>query len=637
MIRVLLSARWSFLFGAGQIPLLVTSLLLSHCIDVCQAAAPNLQAQDSNRSQPSSSDIETAWQHIELLNSPNFTKRRFARNKLNQMRERAYDALFEAQHHADTEIRLAVREILGNVQIQWTHKDDPEVILGIMKDFPKKNLHERKAIVSQLSRLDESWDCWVLVRIVRFDASEVISKWAALSLMKRSGSRSHSPQWQETLLTHVESSRRTAATWLQLYPSLVNNLPACVNSFETLVQQELTRVAQTKDKTKLDAIQTLALTRWFIEQKIEQLPPAESEALIDQIAWLVGSEEPAAKEHLDWLAMLQQWDAVCRWASVHNSQIETWAETQFRVAEAYRQQGDLKSAHNYGRLGLQSLPSIVEDRETIAHSLFAMNYPHWAIEVLISNLDDLQAGTEMDWRVRIDLALWLEDQCRWQEAAKILEDAIDAADSRDEGWNSVEQKETRNLIRSEHLRLKAIARIRSAPKETQEAAKLIDEALKLNPQGTHLLTLKWENESTRGNKPSDTLCQKIEIQMGRLEDQIQFIEQDLSRLTLPNEELRLKRELANQCVSLARLLCTTNGDMAHAKRLCEKALSHVSNEPEAYLTLALSLQNAGEFEKAIVAQKHAEVLRPRSIRVLRAGQQLAQLAGQPLDHKNQLR
>ena len=224
MIRVLLSARWSFLFGAGQIPLLVTSLLLSHCIDVCQAAAPNLQAQDSNRSQPSSSDIETAWQHIELLNSPNFTKRRFARNKLNQMRERAYDALFEAQHHADTEIRLAVREILGNVQIQWTHKGDPEVILGIMKDFPKKNLHERKAIVSQLSRLDESWDCWVLVRIVRFDASEVISKWAALSLMKRSGSRSHSPQWQETLLTHVESSRRTAATWLQLYPSLVLSL-----------------------------------------------------------------------------------------------------------------------------------------------------------------------------------------------------------------------------------------------------------------------------------------------------------------------------------------------------------------------------------------------------------------------------
>ncbi|MEC8305422.1 MAG: hypothetical protein VX034_11935, partial [Planctomycetota bacterium] len=102
MIRVLLSARWSCLFGAGQIPLLVTSLLLPHCIDVCQAAAPNLQSQDSNRSQPSSSDIETAWQHIELLNSPNFTKRRIARNKLNQMRERAYDALFEAQHHADT-------------------------------------------------------------------------------------------------------------------------------------------------------------------------------------------------------------------------------------------------------------------------------------------------------------------------------------------------------------------------------------------------------------------------------------------------------------------------------------------------------------------------------------------------------
>ena len=637
MIRVLFSARRFRLIGTGQIPLLVTGLLLTHGIDLCRAADPNLQAQDSNRTQRSYSDIETAWQHIELLNSPNFTKRRYARNKLNQMRERAYDALFEAQHHADTEVRLAVREILGNVQIQWTHKDDPEVILGIMKDFPKKNLHERKAIVSQLSRLDESWDCWVLVRIVRFDASEVISKWAALALMKRSGSRSHSQQWQGTLLKHVESSRRTAAAWLQLYPSLVNNLPECVSSFETFVQQELTRVAQTKDETNLDATLILALTRWFIEQKIEQLPPAESEALIDQIAWLVPAEEPAAKEHLDWLAMLQQWDAVCRWASVHNSQIETWAETQFRVAEAYRQRGDLKSAQNYGQLGLQSLPRIVEDRETIAHSLFAMNYPHWAIEVLLSNLSDLHAGTEMDWRVRIDLALWLEDQCRWQEAAEILEAAIDAADSRDEGWNSVAQKETRNLIRSEQFRLKAIAHMQSSPEETEEAAVLIDEALQLNPQGTHLLTLKWKNESTRGHQPTDALRKKIEIQMGRLEDQIQLIEQDLSRLTLPNEELRLKRELAIQCVSLARLLCTTDGDLGHARRLCEKALSHVSNEPEAYLTLALCLQNAGEFEKAIVAQKQAEVLRPRSIQVLRAGKQLAQLAGQPLDHKKQLR
>ena len=65
MIRVLLSARWSFLFGAGQIPLLVTSLLLSHCIDVCQAAAPNLQAQDSNRSQV----LPTLKPHGNTLNS----------------------------------------------------------------------------------------------------------------------------------------------------------------------------------------------------------------------------------------------------------------------------------------------------------------------------------------------------------------------------------------------------------------------------------------------------------------------------------------------------------------------------------------------------------------------------------------
>lgn len=631
MIRVLFSSTQPCTRQGLRLFLIVTLIALPWFPALAISEEPSQQARERLEAS------QEVWQYIDLLKSPSFTKRQAARRRLTRMRDQAYDALLEAQHHQDTEIRLAAREILGEVEISWSMEDDPDVISGIMKGFAGKSYHERKAIVSQLSRIDETWDCWVLIRIVRFDSSESISKWAALALMERSGSRAFSKPWQDELLARIQSSRRVAAGWLQLYPDLVNDMPSVITSFKELIENELNLATQKGQVENVDPQLTLALSRWLVQCQSTQMPQSDTAPLIDHMAWLIGNQEPAVKEHLDWLAMMQQWSAICRWGVGHGPQIETWPETQFRLAEAYRQMGDEETARTHGLKGLQALPSSLEDRETIAHSLFAMHYPHWAIAVLQSNLDKLQAGTEMDWRMRIDLSLWLEDQCRWQEAAETLSQAIAKADSFSEGWNSVPDLETRRFLKSECLRLQALAVADEAPAVTARYRTLIDEALQLSPRDPNLLLMKWKGLSESERREADDLQRLIDIQLGQLQDRIRIIEQDLSRFPIPNVELQLKRELVGHCVTLARLLCETDGDFQLARQLCEKARDYDASNPEVYVAMALSLEAAGEIPQAMQAQRQAVAIRPQSVRMVRRIKALEHVATQGSQDNESLR
>ena len=385
----------------------------------------------------SQADPELAWRLIDKLGSPVFAEREAARRKLLKLKNEAYDVLLEARQHENAEVRLAVRALLDAVEISWVHAEDPPAVANLLKGYGEKSANERKSIVAQLARIDEGWDCWVLVRIVRFDGSEAISKWAALALMQDCGARAIDPLWQSELVRQVHGSRRTASRWLRQFPEVMTDPLTACEPFERFVQAEFELAARRAGEPGVDPSLSLALSRWYIELKLSHLPDASVEPLIEQMAWLIAPQEPAAKEHLDWLAMVRQWPAVIHWSQAQGDRLEKWPEVQFRVAEAYRQLGQHEAARRRGVLGLEALPTGLEDGETIAHGLYAMNYPVWGIEVLRHTLEQTDPGTETDWRVRIDAALWLEDQCRWGEAAEVLRAGIEFADSRSDGWNSI--------------------------------------------------------------------------------------------------------------------------------------------------------------------------------------------------------
>ena len=284
--------------------------------------------------------------------------------------------------------------------------------------------------------------------------------------------RAHDSEWQAELLRQTHGSRRTAARWLQQFPNLVNDFPAASVDFEALVRAEFELAARRSDDKSVDPNLCLDLARWFIRLKLEQLPESDLNPMIHQMAWLVDGNEPAAKEHLDWLAMLEQWQPIVDWSQAQGDRIEDWPEVQFRVAEALRRLGQDKAARLRGLQGREALPSGLEDCETIAHSLYALNYPVWAIEVLQHTLEQVDGGTEMNWRLRIDAAIWLEDQCRWFEAAETLEQGIRFADSRDDGWNSFSERESQATMRSEQLRLAALALRNGSPFDPMAIARV---------------------------------------------------------------------------------------------------------------------------------------------------------------------
>ena len=346
----------------------------------------------------------------------------------------------------------------------------------------------------------------------------------------------------------------------------------------------------------VDPSLSLALSRWYIELKLSHLPDATVEPLIEQMAWLIAPNEPAAKEHLDWLAMIRQWPAVIHWSQAQGERLEKWPEVQFRVAEAYRQLGQLEAARRRGMLGLEALPTGLEDGETIAHGPYAMNYPVWGIEVLRHTLEQTDPGTEADWRVRVDAAPVAGRSMPLGRSRRSTAGGYRVCRLA-ERW--LELHSRCPVPRHHAERTTAFGSVgdpRPATLRGHPLSRAVGRSTQADPPGPLPARSAAQSGAQEANDEANWQ-RRVDIEVGRLQDRIRRIDQDLARFPIPNVKLQLERELTARCVSLANLLCNSVGDAQQAVSLCERALEITPEDGDVWHALAHSLQAANQLDR----------------------------------------
>ena len=117
---------------------------------------------------------------IEQLGNDDFTTREVAQGKLLEQGLFAFDQLHVAQHHDDIEVSKRAMFLIGSIRIPWTVRTDGPEVRVILSGYADKNSEDRKSHMQRLAALDDYLGIAALSRMVRYESSNRLSRFAAL-------------------------------------------------------------------------------------------------------------------------------------------------------------------------------------------------------------------------------------------------------------------------------------------------------------------------------------------------------------------------------------------------------------------------------------------------------------------------
>src|SRR5688572_30802925 len=139
-------------------------------------------ADDDGTSQPASK--ERIAELIRQLGSPQFAVRRAASIELRQIGAEAFDLLNAAIEDADLEVASSARYLLRQITVRWVRGEDSAAVRALLNDYGDRPDETRLEHVETLAKLANGDGVAALCRIARFDRSPLVSRAAALEIIR---------------------------------------------------------------------------------------------------------------------------------------------------------------------------------------------------------------------------------------------------------------------------------------------------------------------------------------------------------------------------------------------------------------------------------------------------------------------
>lgn len=589
-----------------------------------QALAP--QTQSSRAAGDPQAEMRR-W--VQALGSRSFAERQEAHRILLGMRNEAYDLLLEASHDSDVEIRLASRSLLEHLQIQWIRPTDSDEVAKILKGYGERTSDERWVWIQRLARVQTVSGRAALARLVRYEPSETLSQRAAVLLLERLplGLEPVDPRREkidtatlaQTLQSEITGSQRRGTEWLQAYLHWLDDPATGAEEATRLVRLEIDRVAPPQAHSTLDRHIVLSLARW--EARIRHASgDRELDELHNLLANLVGSDERAAKEHLDWLASWDQWSAIVTWSQVQADATTMWPEVLFRVADAQDRLDQPTAAQATRNRAIQVLPVVFEDREALAHSLYAFGYFGSATFLLEQLQEQASVNSDEAWRSGLDLVDWYIKADRIADASRLLDRLVDQADESPNGWMSIRSPDDRSWIRGERewLRARCLA---DTPEQclaldTSSQTRYLehlDQALTIRSSDVELLVHRYWLSQVWNSNDSERWHTRLQAQQTEAQRTIDAVTRDLARFPVASVEQQLESELARQQIILAQLLLALDQDRPRAIELARAAVDRFPESGDYWHIYASALARESQWDLAAQAQQQALLRAPEFV------------------------
>ena len=363
---------------------------------------------------------------IEQLGDRQFAVRQRAQQQLLKLGFVAFDALVEAEDNDDPEVAMQAGYLVRQIRAQWTHDTDPRPIRQILDDYEVQNDERRLTKIKQLAALKGDQGLKWLCRLVRFERSPVLSKHAALAIMKREPP--DEAAWNrrgETIRTQLVRARRPAVRWLEVYLKAHFDPAGALGAWSEITAAERQTLEQHPQETRSQIV--LALLRSQVELLDRLGRGDETRDVMRQMVLSERGDSASLSEMIDWLVGRKSWDMIDLVAERFAASFEVDAVLMYTLCEARMSQGDHELAEKIAARASKISGDSQEDHAQLALRLTDRGLSRWSDREWRQVIMLGPMGTKWDIYARTVLANSLHDRQLDSEAADMLGQLVNAA------------------------------------------------------------------------------------------------------------------------------------------------------------------------------------------------------------------
>lgn len=554
---------------------------------------------------PADEQAKRVAELIAELGDDDFFMRERAQQELSEIGFEAFDALSDAsQYNDDIEIRLRAGYLVRMMRLSTVVDSDPPEVKSILAEYENRGEAERAVLIKQVAGLPDDKGLAVLCRMVRFERSTVLSKFAAAAVIgqKWPAEAAAAERRADTIRRGVGQSTRTAAAWMKSYLDGEKDAAAAIEEWQKLVAAEERRASETPHQTRPEIVTAL----WREQARLLRKAGREHES-DDILMRLIEREESSIsadslEELLRWLVEQKAFNVVDRLAEKFADRFQAEPFLLYALADARQAEGkaELVQEAVAKALALDGDKEGFMQHYRVAEKLMRRHRWRWA-EGEFRRVIEL-APKEVDYSIeaRVRLAEILHDRGDDDEAAKTMESAVAEMDTNSDAGRG-DSNPRRELPTTRARMHYFFACSLTKPEERNERIRRLLDAVSEDPTDADALIAIYRTE-----KLDPPLVEQNRRQIRAAAEQFrQQIQHDANNPTPYNQ--------------FAWLIANTEGDYQEALRYSQKSLELVRAEP-AYAgseasfldTLGRSYYAAGDLKNAIQAQSRAVELDPES-------------------------
>lgn len=548
---------------------------------------------------------------IEQLGSAQFATREKAQAELKRLGLTAFDALHTAQTNTDIEIALRARYLIRILRIDWSRTGDSPEVKRILRNYGDQNNDQRKNRMERLASLENHEGLPALCRMVRFETSDNLSKFAALRIMNLP----EPPQLvkrkitSQTIIASVGLSKRPAALWLKNFSLTLNDGEASLPEWERLVTAEYDLFDQNPERT--DPVIVRDLLRWQVALLQRLNHDREALEATRRTVSLIEENRQQILDAVDWLIKQKSFVVVDDVAKRFNELFEADAQLLYRLAESQVTRGDRARGEETAARALKINPTQAPRHIEIATSLRERGMFDWSESEHRFVMEKEPADSIFHLFARFLLSEMLHDNEKDLPAAKALQGVVNAMDKDPKVVDMISSRFRRNPggVRSRMHYFYAQHHLTQGDAKKQREQ--LEQAVKNDPTDADALIAMYRSPGTDDTWKKDTK-QRIDAAVGNFRDQIKLRQQEVERA--PNEPAKANanRLLATDYNQFAWLVGNTYGDIDEAIRFSHKSLE-LRPEAGGFLdTLGRCYYTKGDLENAVKYQAQAVELEPHT-------------------------
>ena len=583
-----------------SVPLL-RSVLRAACVAALGLGTVTAPLQANDAQDPGDPALEARiTKLIEQLGDNRYTIRERAQAELNKLGFAAFEALDDAQDHADIEIALRAQYLVRSMRIDWARDDDPPAVKTILRGYEKLGVELRRKRMTALAQLESGQGTGALCRLARFEHTQLLSKQAALLVMGQPESREAAIRSgrQQTILRAIGRSKRAAAEWLKIYArSLVDPQPD-VAAWDRTVKAEQQLLDEFPEQSDRKILQDL------LRRQVDMLKGlGRDDEAVDVIRRLFSQIDGNSEELLetvDWLAEQQAWAMIEELARQFSDRYQKDALLLYRLAQAHSEQGRDEVADQLAKRALEIDRAKADKHLLAAFLLQRRGLFRWAEQEYRYAITLGPAASPQFLNAHYLLSEMLHDIADDLAAAKVMENVVKTL-GKDPSDPRIRPRRNRREPAAITARMHYFyARHSASVSNREQQIEHLEKAVESDPRDADVLIAMYRMRD-QGESWKERTKELIAAAVETLRQQIK----DAPDHPTPYNQL-------------AWLIANTEGDFNEALRCSQKSLELAPHAAGYLDTLAHCYYAQGDLKNAVKTQARAVREDPYSGQINRA-------------------